>query len=157
MDYDVHLADLQRQPAAVIRAFVMPADLEQFLGEAFAEAMSTIARQGLRPVGPPFGRYVPQDGGGFELAVGFPVNGSVTATGRVTPDELPGGTVACTIHTGAYDEVGAAYTAATDWLDDNGFVATGPAWESYLDGPDEPHPRTQVFVPCQAMAHHVGA
>ena len=29
----------------------------------------------------------------------------------MVPSELPGGTVATTVHTGAYDEVGAAYAA----------------------------------------------
>jgi effector-binding domain-containing protein len=88
----------------------------------------------------------------FQVEAGFPVGQSVTAAGRVAPDELPGGTVAYTIHTGGYDGVGAAYAAATDWMADNGFVVSGKAWERYLDGPGVPEPRTEVFVPCQPMA-----
>jgi effector-binding domain-containing protein len=113
--------------------------------------LTALGQQGLSPAGPPFGRYAPSDVG-FQVEAGFPVAGSVKATGRVAPDELPGGTVAYTVHTCAYDGVGAAYAAAFDWLADNGLVVSGKAWERYLDGPDVPRPRTEVFVPCKPMA-----
>jgi len=150
MSYEVHLATLQRQPAAVVRAHVKLEDIAEFLGGVFEEVVTALGQQGLSPAGPPFGRYVPGDGG-FQVEAGFPVDRSVKATGRVTPDELPGGTVAYTVHTGAYDGVGAAYAAATDWIADNGFVVSGRAWERYLDGPEVPQPRTEVFVPCTPM------
>lgn len=151
MGYEIHLTDLSRQPAAVVRAQVAPPDLPEFLGQAFEEVLAVLGRQGRAPAGPPFGRYVPQDHG-FEATVGFPVDGEVTASGRVTPDELPGGPVATTLHTGAYDAVGAAYDATSKWLADHGLTASGTPWESYLDGPDVPMPRTQVHLPCRARA-----
>jgi effector-binding domain-containing protein len=147
MDYEIELTDLPGQPAAVVHAHVEPADLPDFLGPAFEEVMATADQQGRVPAGPPFGRYVPH-GDGFEVTADFPLDGPVTTAGRVVPDRLPGGTVATTLHTGGYDEVGAAYTATTAWLADEGLAVTGVPWESYLDGPDVPRPRTRVCVPC---------
>lgn len=151
MSYEIHLADLQRRPVAVIRGHVRQEDITEFLGGAFAEVLAALGQQGLPPAGPPFGRYVPGDDG-FQVEAGFPVDQPVETQGRVVPDELPGGTAAYTLHTGAYDGVGAAYTAAEDWLTDNGLVVSGGAWETYLDGPEVPQPRTEVFVPCAPIA-----
>ena len=151
MGYEIHLTDLSPQPAAVIRAQVAPPDLPEFLGRAFEEVLAVVGQQGLAPAGPPFGRYVPS-GERFEVTVGFPVDAEVSASGRVTPDELPGGTVAATMHTGAYDAVGAAYDATTDWVADHGLTTSGTPWESYLDGPDVPMPRTLVQLPCEARS-----
>jgi effector-binding domain-containing protein len=151
MNYEVQLANLQRQSTAVVRGHVTKDDIAAFLGAAFEEVMAALSQQGLTPAGPPFGRYVPSDDG-FEVEAGFPVDRPVAKTGRVTVDELPGGSVAYTVHTGAYDTVAAAYAATLEWLSDNGFVGSGDAWESYLDGPDVPRPRTEVFVPCKPVA-----
>ncbi len=147
MGYEIHLIDLPRQPAAVVRAQVAPPDLGEFLGNAFEEVLAVAGHQGRAPAGPPFGRYVP-NADGFEVTAGFPVDGEVSASGRVTPDALPGGTVATTLHTGAYDAVAAAYEATTAWAADHGLTPSGAPWESYLDDPDVAMPRTQVYLPC---------
>jgi effector-binding domain-containing protein len=150
MDNEVCLANLQRQSTAVVRGHVTQDDIATFLGEAFGEVMTALSQQGLTPAGPPFGRYVQSDDG-FDVEAGFPVDRPVTSTERVTAGELPGGSVAYTVHVGAYDTVAAAYAATLEWLSDNGFVVSGDAWESYLDGPDVPRPRTEVFVPCKPV------
>ena len=144
--YEIHLADLQRRPAAVVAAHVELPEIAEFLGGAFAEVMATLGEQGIRPAGPPFGRYVPTDGG-FDVEAGFPVERAVAAHGRVVPADLPGGSVAYTVHTGAYDEVGAAYEATAHWLIDMDSPPRARAWENYLDGPEVPRPRTARSVP----------
>lgn len=88
---------------------------------------------------------------GFEVDSGFPTSGAVAPSGRVVPTVLPMGTVATTLHTGAYDGVGAAYAAVTSWLAEHGLVQSDTAWECYLDGPEVAEPRTEVFVPCRAV------
>jgi effector-binding domain-containing protein len=146
--YDVHLAEVVTRPSAVVRAHVRTDDIAAFVAGAFAEVMTVLARQHLAPVGPPFSRYtVGEDG--FEVESGFPTSGAVAASGRVVPSELPGGAVATTLHTGAYDEVGAAYAAAETWLAEHRMVAAGAPWESYLDGSEVAEPRTEVSVPCR--------
>ncbi|MCW2736807.1 GyrI-like domain-containing protein [Nocardioides sp.] len=155
MTYAVQLVEVRSQPAAVVRAHVRPEDIAGFLGGAFAEVMTVLGHQGLSPTGPPFSRYVVSKGG-FEVETGFPASRAVEASGRVVPSELPAGTAATTVHSGAYEQVGGAYSAATTWLADHRFVASGPPWESYLDGPDVAEPRTEVFVPCRPEASEDG-
>jgi effector-binding domain-containing protein len=150
MSRDVELRTLPPQPVAVVRADVALEDLPAFLGGAFEEVATTLGRQGLAPAGPPFGRYLPRSDGSFEVEAGFPVERPVTGTGRVKPAELPGGTVATTLYQGPYDGVSEAYATATEWVGAHGYRPIGQPWECYLDEPDVPQPRTEVFVPCIA-------
>jgi effector-binding domain-containing protein len=149
--YEIQLADLQEQHVALVRGHISVAELPAFLGGAFAEVPEVAARQGLRLTGPPFGRYRFAPDGTLNAEAGFPVSGVAAAAGRVEPDVLPGGPVARTLHVGSYDTVAAAYEAAESYLTDNGYVAAGPAWECYLDEPDVPQPRTEVFMPCRPV------
>src|SRR6266576_612028 len=51
--------------------------------------------------------------------------------GRVVPSALPAGRVATTTHRGAYDGIGAAHKAVTNWCDGHGLRRTGTRWEIY--------------------------
>lgn len=155
MRYETQFVELQSQHTAVVRGHTTTEGIAEFLGPAFGEVINVLDKQSLHPTGAPFGRYRPTDGG-FDVEVGFPCSGVVEAEGRVEPSELPGGHVARTMHVGSYDDVAAAYEAATSWLTDEGCVTTGDAWECYLDGPEVPEPRTEVFIPCETMhpLHH---
>ena len=148
MTYEVHLTTHQRARTAVVRGRVTTSDIADFLGTAYDEVLRVLARQGTAPAGPPFSRYAPTGDGHFDVEAGFPVRGVVEADGRVVASELPGGSVASTLHTGPYDQVAAAHTALSRWLDEHGHDAAGCAWESYLDEPDVDRPLTEVLVPC---------
>lgn len=149
--YEVRVEERTARPAAVVRAHVRGDEIATFLSGAFGEVVGTVAEQGASVAGPPFGRWTP-DERGFEVAAGFPVDRPVAASGRVVPGELPAGSVAVTLHTGGYDEVGEAYRAVTEWLAAHRLTVAGEPWESYLDGPDVAVPRTEVCVPCGPVA-----
>ena len=145
--YDVSFADLAERPTAVVRDHVPHDGIGPFIGSAFGEVMSVLGRAGVQPSGPPFARYrVTADG--FDVEAGFPVAAPVTASGRVEGSTLPGCRAARVMHRGSYAEVAAAYEAAVRWIDENACRQSGDAWEVYLDGPEVPEPRTEVFVPC---------
>lgn len=150
MTYTVAFADLQPQPVAVVRGRVDTAGLPGFLEAAFTDVATAATAQGVPVVGAPFGRYVPLEDG-WEVTAGFPVSRTLRASGRVTSDVLPSGRVAHTMHIGAYDRVGAAYDAAREYVIDNGHEPSDTPWECYLDGPDVPEPRTEVFMPCRRV------
>jgi effector-binding domain-containing protein len=154
MTYTVSFADLQPQPVAVVRGRVDLAGLPQFLESAFAEVAAAAAAQGVRLDGAPFGKYLPGDDGAWEVAAGFPVSEALRDSGRVTSEVLAAGRVAHTMHVGAYDKVGAAYEAVREYVVDNGHEPSDPPWECYLDGPDVPEPRTEVFMPCRLVRAH---
>ena len=143
----VELVELHPQPAAVVPGHVAIDAIPEFLGSAFAEVMRVLAEQGLAPAGPPFARWQPRTDG-FDAEAGFPSTGPVSPAGRVQPQMLPGGLAATAIHRGDYAGIGATYGVVNDWIANHGYVATGQPWESYLDEPDTPEPRTQVYLPC---------
>jgi effector-binding domain-containing protein len=148
MDYQVERVELAEQPTAVVRGLVPEEKIPEFLGGAFAEVMGVIGAQDLRPDGMPFGCYVPTSDG-IQVEAGFPTSAPVEPAGRVLPSSLPVGPAIQVLHKGAYNAVQAAYAAAEAWLVDNGWEATGPPWEAYLDGPEVAEPRTIVYLPCR--------
>lgn len=151
MSYDIEVIDRPEQPAAVVRSQVEHHGIAEFLGAAFGEVMQAVQRQGLQPVGPPFGRYRPTGAGGWDVTAGFPVTGPPTSDGRVGATTLPGGAVARTLHVGSYATVGAAYEAVGSWLGTHGYAPAGEPWESYVDGPEVATPHTEVCFPCRLV------
>lgn len=148
MPYVIRIQERAEQPAAVVRGHVTTEEIPAFVGAAFGETLAAMTAQHRVPAGPPFGRYRVVDGDGFDVEAGFPTSTAIIASGRVEPSALPGGTVATTVHTGSYDGVAEAYRAVEAWLEAEGYRITGAPWESYLDGPEVPEPRTEVNVPC---------
>lgn len=146
--YGVEIIELEAQPAAVVCAHVDVSELPAFLGSAFGDVLRVLSEQTRHPAGPPFARFRPASDG-FDVEAGFPTDQPAHPAGRVAADELPGGPVARVLHTGDYQAVGAAYDAAYAWLTAHGYAPTGQPWESYLDGPEVPEPRTIVNVPCR--------
>jgi effector-binding domain-containing protein len=147
---EVELRELQPTSAAVVRGHVDLAGIPRFVGAAFGETLAALAQQQVAPSGPPFARYHLAEGG-FDIEAGFPAAGPIVTSGRVHPTALPGGQVATVLHRGDYySAVGAAYDAAMAWIGSHDRHPSGDPWESYLDGPDVPEPRTLVHVPCRA-------
>lgn len=144
--YTVALADLEERVTAVVKGHVAHDGVAAFLRDAFGEVAGVVQAQELRLTGAPFGSFVPTSDG-FDVEAGFPVDSEVTRSGSVQPSILPGGHVAHTLHTGAYDAVVPAYHAIEAWIVDNSYEASGPPWEMYLDGPEVAEPRTEIFWP----------
>ena len=107
--------------------------------------------QDLHVSGPPIARYRSAGTEAWDVEAGFPVHGVPVAEGRVEAAKLPGGRMAKTLHVGAYADVGQAYAAVQDWLVGHGYAAEGDPWECYLDGPEVPRPRTEIFFPCHQV------
>jgi effector-binding domain-containing protein len=144
----IEITELSPQPTAVVCGHARAEDLPGFLGGAFGEVMAVLSAQGRAPAGPPFARYRPTDDG-FDAEAGFPADGAVAGSGRVTAGALPGGPTACAMHRGSYATLGETYQAVQDWLAANGYEVTGAPWECYLDGPEVAEPRTLVYFPCR--------
>lgn len=147
MEYEINVEQLGEQHAAAVVKQVPIAQIGAFIGEAFGLVMAELAAQRITPSGPPFARY-DMRGSVFEVTAGFPTPLPIASRDRVIATNLPAGTVATTMHVGAYDAVKDAYDAVMEWLPTQSLRPTGDPWEVYLDGPEVMNPRTVVFVPC---------
>lgn len=151
MTYQIEIVELREQPAAVVHGHADSGHIGQFLEKAFSDVAAVVAAEHLTYTGAPFGRYTPTGDGGFDVEAGFPVSGPAVAAGAVEIITLPGGLVARTLHRGSYEGIGAAYEATGAWVQQHGFIVAGAPWETYLDGPEVPTPRTEVYFPVHAV------
>lgn len=72
---------------------------------------------------------------GADVEVALPLEGRLRGSARVAVHELPGSAAtASLVHTGGYDRISAAYRALTAWTQANGYRASGPNREIYLQG-----------------------
>lgn len=147
MTYDIHIVEIESQHAAVTSQTCTVEEVGPFLGRAFEQVLGALAREAVAVDGKPFARYDMIDGG-FAVEAGFPCPADLDLAGDVHTITLPGGTAAVTTHVGAYSDVAAAYTAIEEWFAVSGHRPTGAPWETYLDGPEVPQPRTTVTWPC---------
>jgi hypothetical protein len=138
--------DLRPATTVVVRRHCRLEGIPDFMGVAFGQTAELVTRQGLRFAGPPFGRFERCEDG-FEVEAGFPVEGTPLPQEPVEVGTLPGGRAASLIYQGSYEGLGAAYDAVEQWVAEHGHTPSGPPWESYLDGPDVPNPRTEVCQP----------
>ena len=159
MNYDIHTVEIESQHAAVVSETCSVQEVGPFLGRAFEQVLSALAHEAVAVDGKPFARYdmveseARRDGeaapvGLFRVEAGFPCPANLDLDGDVHTITLPGGTAAVTTHVGAYSDVAAAYQAIEQWFAASGHRPTGAPWETYLDGPEVPQPRTTVTWPC---------
>jgi effector-binding domain-containing protein len=132
------------QPVVSIRKQIPVAELMQVQGESLHRLWSFLRERGVAPVGAPFVRYHTFGDADTDVEIGVPVPAGVAGedgTGGVAVGELPGGRAAVTVHLGAHDRLGDAYTRIEEWLAEHG-DRSGPAWEVYewIDLAQEPDP-----------------
>jgi effector-binding domain-containing protein len=91
------------------------------------------------------------DPGLWTIEAAMPLAAPAAGEGAIQPGALPGGPVALGIHAGAYEDLHDTHAAVQRWMETEGFVAAGPAWESYVTDPAlHPDPgdwRTEVYWP----------
>jgi effector-binding domain-containing protein len=146
----IRLTERPSQPVALVRGHVETDEYDDFLREAFGEVTKLLAAQHLTPSGPPLSRYQAARGG-LDVEAGFPVGADVRPGGRVTVTTLPACLTATAAHEGDHDTVGLTYEALREWLAGNNYVPAEDPWESYLDVPAVPEPRTVVSMPCRPI------
>jgi len=81
----------------------------------------------------------------MEAAVAIGSDVDLPEGGPAVVRELPGVTVASTVHQGPYSQLSVAYRALLGWIQANGYVPGGPNREIYLQGPS-PGIRAEDYV-----------
>ena len=141
------IVKLREQQAAVVAIHGRVDEFPRLLGEAFGLTAEAIGASGAIIAGHPFVRYL-EFGERVQADVGFPFTGALVPTDRVRQTLLPAGRAVTTTYVGPYDEIAIAWNHLGSWMRERELTANGPAWESYLTGPDEPGPPvTKIFFP----------
>src|SRR5689334_1538916 len=125
----------EAQQAAVIHLTIPRSEMMTVFGPAVGELMTTLAAQGVEPVGSVFAHHLKMTPDTFDFELGVKVASPVKASGRVKPGELPAVKVARTIYSGPYDGLPSAWGEFTAWMKANGHEQAEDLWELYAIGP----------------------
>ena len=149
MSYQCEIKAQPDQPVLSIRTRSAVENLPNVLGQAYGEIMQHLGELGEYPAGEPFAAYYNMDMQDLDIEIGFPVAKSLPGKGDVQAGKIPAWKKAYTIHTGPYEACEPAYEALTQYVADNGYEATGVAYEFYLSGPETPPAeiKTRIMFP----------
>jgi effector-binding domain-containing protein len=136
MDYEIAEKDIAPQVALTYRQPVTMETIADRIGGAFRALVEHAAKTGASWAGPPFILYPEDCNDEFVIIVCMPVAPGATGGEQVALEEVPGGTVAFTVHVGPYNGIGKAYVALQKWMTDNGRRPAGMVREIYLNDPD---------------------
>ena len=150
MSYNCELVEQSPQPTLSIRTTTSIKNLPQELGKAYQAIGQYLGQLGEQPTGAPYAAYFNFDMNNIDVEIGFPISKSLPDKEGIKATALPGGKIARCLYTGPYKEIEPAYNALTAWVKENGYEATGVAYEFYLNDPGEVSPSelmTQVVFP----------
>jgi len=122
-------------------------NLPQVLGEVYGSIMTYLGELGENPIGMPFVLYYNLDMQDLDIEVGLPVSKKLPDKDSMKASEIPAGKHATTVHIGPYDTMEPTYDALNKWIKDNGHETLGPAYEFYINDPNEVGPEnTQTRI-----------
>lgn len=150
MTYTCSRIEQLAQPTLFVRTRAPVERLSDVLGPAWGSIMAHAATIGASPSGPPFAGYHNMDMTDLDLEIGVPFAEELEGSGDVMAGEIPAGPAVETMHVGPYDRIGDAYEALRDWMTEHGHAPAGPAYEHYLNDPQEVAPeelRTRIIWP----------
>ena len=137
MTYNCELVEQSPKPTLSIRTTTTIKELPQELGKAYGAIGQYMGQLGEQPAGAPYAAYFNWDTKDFDVEIGFPVSGTFPEKDDIKSSEIPCGKLARCLYTGPYKKIEPAYNALTAWVKENGYEATGVAYEFYLNDPGE--------------------
>ena len=152
MTYQCEIQELPARPTLSIRTRSHLEGLPEVIRKSFAAIGQAIGQKGEFPAGPPFTAYYNMDMQDLDVELGFPVSHSLPGVGDIQAGEIQAGKFAVCIHIGPYNEIESAYRALSAWVEEQGYKASGVAYEFYLNDPAEIPPealQTQIAFPLE--------
>lgn len=140
MTYKCEIVDQPAQATLSIRTTTSIKELPQALGRAYGSIGQYMAQLGEQPTGAPYAAYFTFEMENMDLEIGFPVGSSLPGKGEIQSGEIPAGKIAQCLYTGPYNKIEPAYNALTAYVEEQGYEATGVAYEFYLNDPGEVAP-----------------
>jgi effector-binding domain-containing protein len=152
MSYHCQAIDRSVQPVLSVRTNVSIESLPDAMGKAYGDIMRYLGELGEYPAGAPFAAYYNMDMQNLDVEIGFPVSRELPGKSQIQAGEIPGGSAATCIYTGPYKDCAPAYKALSAWIKENGYEASGVAYEFYLNDPGQVPPeelQMQILFPLE--------
>lgn len=150
MSYQCEVREQPVQPTLSIRTRTPVQALAQVLGRVYGTIAQYLGELGEHPAGAPFTAYYNMDMQDLDVEIGLPVSRRLPGKDDIQASEIAQGKVATCLYVGPYSDIGSAYSALSEWITQNGYQATGLAYEMYLDDPTQTPPqelKTQIVFP----------
>jgi effector-binding domain-containing protein len=147
---DFEFRTTTRQHTAAIKMTRPITQIGPAMAEAFPKIFHAVVSAGVEPAGVPLAVYFDMGPEETTFECAIPVPGPFTSSGEVEPSSVGGGETAFAVHVGPYDTIGQTWTALMAWLAEQGRVAAGHGWESYVDEPGQvpdAELRTELYIP----------
>lgn len=141
MSYSCEIREQTAQATLAIRTRSAVERLPEVFGQSIGAIFAYLGELGEGPAGVPYAAYYNMDMQDLDIEIGLPVTRVLPGRGTIQPSQLPGGKAATYLHTGPYNELGAAYDALNQFILDQGLQATGVAYEIYLGDPSQTPPQ----------------
>ena len=145
-DYEIVIKKIMPQKVVSIRGILPDYSAS---GQIFQKMASYVYRSGSQVTGPPLAIYY-DDGykeKDVDTEVAFPIAKDVPSKGEFKCKELSGyDQMVTTIHKGAYNTIGTAYTALGKWIEANGYQISGPCREIYFTDPRSGAPPNEYIT-----------
>ena len=135
------------QHIVTVRTRTPVSELPVVIGPLYGRIMAYVGEMGAAPTGAPFVAYYNMDMADLDIEVGFPVDRALPSRGDLAAGVLDAGDYGTCMHIGPYDQVGPAYSALTEFVQQQGRTPTGVAYEFYFNSPqDTPPEQLQTLV-----------
>lgn len=120
---------------------------------AYGAISAYLQELGATPAGGVYAAYHNLDMQNLDVEAGFTVTEPLPGKAEIQPGTVPAGTYAICHYAGAYEAMPPAYDDLLQFIQANGHAPAGPAYEWYLNGPDDPPPlRTDIALPVTRIA-----
>lgn len=156
-DYDVVVKKVERIPVALLKDIlpnmeVIGTTFNRLFNEATGEVVLRHGEVNGAPIALFYNDMMSQPGD-WEIGVALPTASKFHDGDRVKLSELPAvESMACVVHKGSFANLGQAYAAAGQWIDEGGYRVVGPSREVYLQYDREGDPAdwvTEVQFPVE--------
>lgn len=139
IEYDI----VQTQPFGFLGVLkqtgTAPEAISAGMSQAFDELAAFIADHEVAPTAPPLAIYYDYNEDHTTWVAGFPASDAdlAKADGAVQALRAPGGKVLTHLYKGPYSGLKTVYDALMAQMASDGLRMAGPAWEVYLNDPDQ--------------------
>ena len=156
MNYHCQIETRPEQQTVAVRTHTPVTAVGSIVGHLYGQVMQYVGAMGAQPAVRPLSW--PITTWTWRIWTSQPVSPwmrAPPARREITGDVLPAGDYATCMHVGPYDQVGPAYGALTEFVQQQGRTPTGVAYEFYFNSPEDTPPaqlQTLVLYPLQEGA-----